>query len=73
MARPSTTTFSLSRSTLSLVRFRLVIVIIGLISLLAMLAQIIFQSVLLIKKPYGHTLTDCTTLSQILRYIGLER
>jgi hypothetical protein len=42
-----------------LARFRLLILIIGLISLLAVIAQLIFQSILLARKPYGHTLTNC--------------
>lgn len=43
-----------------LVRYRAYILVLGLISLLTVLAQIIFQSVLLSKKPYGHTLSNCT-------------
>jgi hypothetical protein len=43
-----------------LVRYRAYILVIGLVSLLGILAQIIFQSVLLSKKPYGHTLSNCT-------------
>jgi hypothetical protein len=54
-------------------RFRLFILIIGLISLLTVLAQIIFQSILLANKPYGHTLNNCTEQTRILRYFGLER
>jgi hypothetical protein len=40
-------------------RFRLFVLIIGLISLLTVLAQIIFQSILLADKPYGHTINNC--------------
>ncbi|CAF1290006.1 unnamed protein product [Adineta steineri] len=54
-------------------RFRLLILIIGIISLLAVIAHLIFQSILLANKPYGHTLNNCTELTQILRYFGLER
>lgn len=48
-----------------LARFRILILLIGLISLLAILAQIIFQSILLAKKPYGHTLVNCKFNSQL--------
>ncbi|CAF3472921.1 unnamed protein product [Rotaria socialis] len=54
-------------------RFRPFILLIGLISLLTVAAQIIFQSIILAKKPYGHTLKNCTELTQTLRYFGLER
>ncbi|CAF1201689.1 unnamed protein product [Rotaria sp. Silwood1] len=54
-------------------RYRLFIFLIGFISLLIVLAQIIFQSVLLAKKPYGHTLNDCSEIAQVLQYFGLER
>lgn len=43
-----------------LARFRSFILFIGLISLLAILAQLIFQSILLANKPYGHTIGNCT-------------
>ena len=42
-----------------LARFRSFILFIGLISLLASLAQLIFQSILLANKPYGHTISTC--------------
>ncbi|CAF3267963.1 unnamed protein product [Rotaria sp. Silwood2] len=54
-------------------RFRLFILVIGFLSLLTVLAQIIFQSVLLANKPYGHTLNNCTEITRVLRYFGLER
>ncbi|CAF2332716.1 unnamed protein product [Rotaria sp. Silwood2] len=54
-------------------RFRLLILLTGLISLLAITSQIIFQSILLANKPYGHTLDNCTKTTEILRYFGLER
>ncbi|CAF4296585.1 unnamed protein product [Rotaria socialis] len=54
-------------------RYRLFIIIVALISLVAIIAQIIFQSILVAKKPYGHTLNSCTTITLILRYFGLER
>jgi hypothetical protein len=40
-------------------RFRLFIVIIGLISFLTVLAQIIFQSILLANKSYVETINNC--------------
>ncbi|CAF1085642.1 unnamed protein product [Adineta ricciae] len=54
-------------------RFRSLILIIVFVSGLAVIAQIIFQSVLLANKPYGHTLLKCTERTQILQYFGLER
>ncbi|CAF3346333.1 unnamed protein product [Rotaria sp. Silwood1] len=56
-----------------LARFRSLILVAGLISLLAIIAQVIFQSILLANKPYGHTLNNCTKTTEILRYFGLER
>ncbi|CAF1149255.1 unnamed protein product, partial [Didymodactylos carnosus] len=55
------------------VRYRLFIIIIFLVSLLMIIAQISFQSVLLANKPYGHTLKTCSEIVQILRLFGLER
>ncbi|CAF3646268.1 unnamed protein product [Rotaria sordida] len=54
-------------------RYRLLTLAAGLISLLAIIAQIIFQSILLANKPYGHTLNNCTITTEILQYFGLER
>ncbi|CAF0821922.1 unnamed protein product [Adineta steineri] len=54
-------------------RFRIFVLAIAFISLLTVLAQIIFQSILLANKPYGHTLNNCTELVRTLRYFGLER
>ncbi|CAF1290556.1 unnamed protein product, partial [Rotaria sordida] len=55
------------------IRFRPFIFLIGFLSLLTVFAQIVFQSVLLINKPYGHALNNCTELTRVLRYFGLER
>lgn len=51
-----------------LARFRSIILFIGLISLLAIIAQLIFQSILLANKPYGHTLNSCTSTIIIIQW-----
>ena len=52
-------------------RYRLLIMFIALISLLAVLAQTIFQTVLLANKPYGHTLNNCNSLSPVTGHSSL--
>ncbi|CAF0897645.1 unnamed protein product [Adineta ricciae] len=54
-------------------RFRVFVLVITIVSVLTVFAQIIFQSVLLANKPYGHTLDNCTDIVRTLRYFGLER
>ncbi|CAF3869829.1 unnamed protein product [Rotaria sp. Silwood1] len=53
-------------------RFRSFILVISLISLLAIIVQIIFQSILLANRPYSYMLNNYTKITQILRYCGLE-
>ncbi|CAF3473310.1 unnamed protein product [Rotaria sp. Silwood1] len=53
-------------------RFRSFILVISLISLLAIIVQIIFQSILLANRPYSYMLNNYTKITQILRCCGLE-
>ncbi|CAF4184268.1 unnamed protein product [Rotaria sordida] len=53
-------------------RFRSFILVISLISLLAIIVQIIFQSILLANRPYSYMLNNYTKITKILRYCGLE-
>ncbi|CAF4115196.1 unnamed protein product [Rotaria sp. Silwood2] len=54
-------------------RYHLLILVVILISLLAIIAQIIFQSILIARKRYGHMLNNYTKITQVLQYFGLER
>lgn len=42
-----------------LAHYRLLVLVIGLVSLLAIIVQTVFQSILLAKKPYGHIIENC--------------